>query len=52
MKHELLFDGAPDEFGSFEDVFKLYKDGMMVPEKREALRRKRSSPRCVWMREQ
>jgi len=40
MKHELLFDCAPDEFGSFEHVFKLYEDGMKVHEKREALRRK------------
>ncbi|RDY11311.1 putative linoleate 9S-lipoxygenase 5, partial [Mucuna pruriens] len=29
---ESLFDGTPDEFDSFEDIFKLYEGGIKVPE--------------------
>jgi len=29
---ESLFDSTPDEFDSFEDVFKLYEGGIKVPE--------------------
>ena len=29
---ESLFDSIPEEFDSFEDVFKLYEGGIKVPE--------------------
>jgi len=31
-KLELLFGNTPEDFDSFEDVFKLYEDGIKVPE--------------------